>query len=116
MPRILEEKKLMFKVHAGKANTDTDTEEINLSYSLQGTPIVTFEDGTTVYWEWQELLEQAVQLRNDKEATTYECQYCLVTVTDEEEIEERTCANCQMEMWATELKQQNREYEGDKLP
>ncbi|MBN6205569.1 hypothetical protein JYK21_03815 [Ralstonia pickettii] len=61
MPKILAENKLMMKVHAGEA--ETETEKIHLAYSVQGTPVITFEDGTTVYWEWQELLEQAVELK-----------------------------------------------------
>lgn len=62
MPTMLEKNKVMMKVHAGEAKTET--EEIHLAYSLQGTPIITFEDGTTVYWEWEELLGQALELKN----------------------------------------------------
>lgn len=64
MPKVLEENKAIMRVHAGEATVAG--ERINLAYSLQGSPVISFEDGTTVYWTWSELIIEALKERTRK--------------------------------------------------
>lgn len=65
MPKVQAKNRMMLKVHAGEA--EVNSEKLNLSYTTQGTPVITFEDGTTVYWGWKELIEQAIKLKDRNE-------------------------------------------------
>ncbi len=63
MPQILEKGKGLIRVHAGVATLE-DGEEIDLAYTINGSPVVEFEDRTTIYWTWEELIRQAMKLKN----------------------------------------------------
>ena len=67
MPKILEENKVMMRVHVGEA--DLEGEIMNLSTSIHGAPVIQFEDGTIVYWTWQGLIERAIKLKRQSAAT-----------------------------------------------
>lgn len=70
MPKILEKNKLMMREHVGEA--DREGEIFKLSTSLQGAPVIQFEDGTIVYWTWQELIDRAIKLKRQSAATDYQ--------------------------------------------
>ncbi len=64
MPQILEKYKGILRVHAGTASLEN--EKVDLAYSVNGSPVITFEDGTTIYWTWEELITEAVKLKESE--------------------------------------------------
>lgn len=62
MPQILGKKNVIMRVHVGEAKTDDET--LHLSTTLHGAPVIGFEDGTIIYWTWEELIDQAIKLKN----------------------------------------------------
>lgn len=62
MPQILAKKNVIMRVSVGEAKID-GTETLGLSTTLHGAPVVQFEDGTIIYWTWEELINQAIQLK-----------------------------------------------------
>lgn len=62
MPETLEKNKAIMRVHCGTATFQD--EKINLSTTLHGAPVISFADGTTVYWTWEELVNKAIELKN----------------------------------------------------
>lgn len=63
MPQILEENRVIMRVHAGSATYQD--EEIKLATSLHGAPVISFENGTTIYWTWEELIAEALKLKKE---------------------------------------------------
>ena len=68
MPEILPKNKVLIRKSAGTASFDEDGTDHNaeLFISIHGSPIVEFDDGTTVYWTWEELLEEAWGITKEK--------------------------------------------------
>lgn len=61
MPQILEKENIIMRVSVGEAKIGDET--LLLSTTLNGAPVIEFEDGTTIYWTWEELLDQAMKLK-----------------------------------------------------
>lgn len=76
MPQILEENRAIMRVSAGTATYGE--QEIGLAYSIYGAPVISFEDGTTIYWEWEELIKEALRLKEGDSDANKEAQQASV--------------------------------------
>lgn len=72
MAVVLQRNKQILREHAGtcEISVGETKETVNLSTTLHRTPVVEFEDGTLVYWTWEELVHQAIKLKNSQAAAT----------------------------------------------
>ncbi|WP_152658268.1 hypothetical protein [Oceanobacillus sp. CFH 90083] len=62
MPNILPENKLLMRVSQGSATIKDDEgkeRKVELFTTIHGSPIIQFDDRTTVYWDWSELIGTA---------------------------------------------------------
>ena len=61
MPRLLGEKELVMRNYIGEAEHPENGEQIELFTTMTGVPIICYK-GKTVMWNWQEIINEAVEL------------------------------------------------------
>lgn len=64
MPKILPKNKHFISVYAGDIEEDEHGAK-EILYMSNGAPAIRFEDGTTVVYTWEELIENAIKEKSN---------------------------------------------------